>query len=345
MESRELRWGIVGCGVIAPAHAESLARAKGAKLVAVCDIVPEKAARLAARFGQPAVYSDLKEMLQQGELDILSVCTPSGLHGEHIEAAAEAGVHILSEKPLEITLEKMDSAIRACQEAEVKLGGVFQRRTFPTSIQIKQALDAGELGKLLLGSAYLKYYRDQAYYDSGDWRGTWELDGGGALMNQGVHGIDLLLWFMGDVKRVFARAGTLARDVEVEDTAVISLEFENGAFGIIEGTTTVYPGMDTRLEIHGEKGTIVLEEQRIKVWETLEGGSNIGTTNDAKSPGISGDPSALGPLTHDVLVEDMISALKEDREPLISGAEARKAVELILAIYESARTGKEVVLD
>lgn len=345
MEAKALRWGIVGCGVIAPAHAQSLAKAKGAKLVAVCDIVPEKAERLAAKFGQPAVYTDLKEMLQQGDLDVLSVCTPSGLHGKHIEAAAEAGVHVLSEKPLEITLEKMDSAIRACREANVKLGGVFQRRTLPTSIQIKKALDAGELGNLLLGSAYLKYYRDQAYYDSGDWRGTWELDGGGALMNQGVHGIDLLLWFMGDVKKVFARAGTLARDIEVEDTAVISLEFKNGAFGIIEGTTTVYPGMDTRLEIHGEKGTIVLEEQRIKVWETLEGGSKIENSNDTKSAGVSADPSALGPLTHDVLVQDMIDAINENREPLIPGEEARKAVELILAIYESARTGKEIVLE
>lgn len=345
MVKRDLRWGIVGCGVIAPAHAKALAKAKGAKLVAVCDIVPEKAEKLAAEFGQPDVYTDLKEMLQEADLDILSVCTPSGLHGGHIEAAAEAGVHVLSEKPLEITLEKMDSAIQACRKAGVKLGGVFQRRTFPTSKQVKEALDAGELGNLLLGSAYLKYYRDQAYYDSGDWRGTWELDGGGALMNQGVHGIDLLLWFMGDVKKVFARAGTLARDIPVEDTAVISLEFENGAFGIIEGTTTVYPGMDTRLEIHGEKGTIVLEEHRINVWETLDGGSKIDTKDGAKSPGVSADPSALGPLTHDVLVQDMIDAVKEDREPLIPGEEARKAVELILAIYESARTGKEVVLD
>lgn len=343
MHHANLRWGIVGCGAIAPAHGKALANTQGAELVAVCDIIREKAERFSANFGNPRVYTDLCEMLRLADLDVLSVCTPSGLHGEHIIAAAKAGVHVLSEKPLEITLGKVDRAIEACHEAGVKLGGVFQRRTSPASIQVKEAIDKGALGKMVLGAAYLKYYRDQAYYDSGDWRGTWELDGGGALMNQGVHGIDLLLWLMGDVRKVFARTGTLLRDIEVEDTAIISLEFKNGAFGTIEGTTTVYPGMDTRIELHGEKGTIVLEEQRIKLWETLDAKGPQEDREDGSS-GVAGDPSALGGLTHDALVQDMINAIREDRPPLIPGEEARKAVELILAIYESARTGKEVVL-
>ncbi|NLK08647.1 MAG: Gfo/Idh/MocA family oxidoreductase [Firmicutes bacterium] len=344
MEKKKLKWGIVGCGVIAPAHGKSLAKTKDAELVAVCDIVRERAEHLAADFGNPAVYTDLDEMLEHADLDILSVCTPSGMHGEHITAAAERGVHVLSEKPLEITLKKVDSAIQACRKAGVKLGGVFQRRTFPTSVEIKKALDAGALGKMVLGTACLKYYRDQAYYDSGDWRGTWELDGGGALMNQGVHGIDLLLWFMGDVRKVFARTGTLLRDIPVEDTAVVSLEFASGAFGTIEGTTSVYPGMDTRIELHGERGTIILEESRINTWKTLDGVEREQEVIKGEGAKVASDPSALGPITHDVLVQDMIDAVKADREPLIPGEEARKAVELILAIYESAKTGKEITL-
>ena len=203
---------------------------------------------------------------------------------------------------------------------------------------------AGELGKLVLGDAYLKYYRSQEYYDSAGWRGTWELDGGGALMNQGVHGIDLLQWFMGGVKKVFAKTGTLARNIEVEDTAVILLEFENGAFGVIEGTTSVYPAQSTRVEIHGELGTIILEETEVKKWELIGGKDRAADFAAEEHAGGASDPTAISSTGHQFLVEDMMEAIKLDRDPFIPGEEARKSVDLILAIYESSRTGKEIEL-
>ena len=182
---------------------------------------------------------------------MVCVCTPSGNHGEVTIAAAEAGIHVLCEKPIEITDEKLTAMIDACRKHGVKLGGIFQRRTLPAAIKTREAIQSGKLGKMVLGDAYLKYYRSPEYYKSAGWRGTWELDGGGALMNQGIHGIDLITWMMGDVHSVVAKCGTLVRDIEVEDTAVAIVKYKNGAYGVIQGTTSVYPGLDTRFEVHG----------------------------------------------------------------------------------------------
>ncbi len=336
-----VRFAVVGAGVIGPLHAKAIDLHPQAQLTAVCDVIPERAEKLAAQYGVKAVYADCATMLaNEPEIDVVSVCVPSGSHGEIAIAAAKAGKHVLCEKPLEITAEKMTAMITACDEAGVKLGGVFQRRTMEAARLTKQAVDEGRLGKLVLGDAYLKYYRSPDYYKSAGWRGTWAMDGGGALMNQGIHGIDLIQWMVGDVESVFARADALVRDIEVEDTAVVVLKYKNGAFGVIQGTTSVYPGLGTRFEVHGENGTIIFSDNGIEMWKFAD--------RDEEAPqakagyGGSSDPTAISDDGHFLIVDDFVEAVLQDREPLVPGSEARKAVDLLLAIYESARTGKEV---
>lgn len=349
MKDGKLGWGIVGCGVIAPWHAESVKRCPDAELVAVSDYVESKGREFAEKYGV-AFHKDYRELLSRDDIDVISVCTPSGLHGEVTIAAAEAGVHVLCEKPLEVTKEKMDAMIRACRERGVKLGCVFQRRTYMASQMAKKAVEEGKLGKLVLADAYLKYYRSQKYYDSAGWRGTWALDGGGALMNQGVHGVDLLLWLVGEpVVSVYAKADHLVRNIEVEDTAVALLTFQSGAYGVIEGTTSVNPGEPTKIMLHGKLGTIAIEESKIVRWATTTGEDDLAEdqevqVEEGEEERAMQDPTAIGMAGHMTLVNDMARAVIEDREPMIPGEDARKAVDLILAIYESARTGEEVRL-
>ena len=343
----KVRFAIIGCGVISPWHATAIAGVDEAELVACCDIIENRAAKLSKDFGNPKVYTDYHEVLASDQVDAVCVCTPSGLHGVVTVDAAKAGKHVMCEKPVEITLPKIDEMLKACRDANVKLGVIFQRRTSSMWEGIKEAVDAGRLGKMVLGDAYLKYYRSQEYYDSGDWRGTWELDGGGALMNQGVHMIDLLRWIMGPVDTVYAHADHLVRNIDVEDTACALLKFANGAFGVLQGTTSVYPGMDHRLEFHGESGTILVDGETITKWEVAGDENRIADENgnggvDVKIGTAASEPTAIATEGHTTQIRDLCLAIKEDRDPMVSGEEARKSIEVILAIYESARTGMPV---
>lgn len=342
--SRKLNFAIVGCGVIAPSHADSIKNIEEARLYAVCDIVPEKADGFAKKYMVDHVYYDYREMMKDPAIDVVCVCVPSGIHGEISKAAARAGKHIVCEKPMEITPEKMDDVIKVVRECGVKMQCIFQRRTMNAAIAVKKAIGEGKLGRIVLADAYLKYYRSQEYYNSADWRGTWELDGGGALMNQGVHGIDLLLWMVGEkVKKVFAKAGTLARKIDVEDTAAAILQFEGGGFGVIEGTTSVYPGFETRFEIHGEKGTVIFDDSGIKAWKFI--GDDAPEVPDAgESLGGASDPAKISSAGHYILIKDLIEAIQEDREPMIPPEEARTAVDIICAIYKSSRENRELDL-
>lgn len=342
MTNKKVRFAILGCGRISSAHLDAIKNAPNAELAAVCDIVEENAKAAAVSGGLDKWYTSLEEMLQKEEVDVVNICTPSGLHCENVVVAAKAGKHILCEKPLDVTKEKVDLMIQACKDAGVLLGGIFQRRTSAAAIHTRDAVREGKMGNLVIASAYLKYYRDQEYYDSADWRATWELDGGGALMNQGIHGIDLLQWMAGDIESVFARCATLARKIEVEDTAVISLKFKNGALGIIEGATSVYPGQDTVFSIHGEKGSATIGDKGFYEWSFLgseepapEAGEGFGGLNCGWSPTYSG---------HTIQVQDMAEAVLYGKQPMIPGEEARKAVDLVLAIYESSRKGIEIKL-
>ena len=337
----KVRFGIIGCGVIAPWHARAITNTPEAELVAVCDVIEEKARKVSSDFGDPAVYTDHLKMLAEAGVDAVSVCVPSGLHGPITIDAAKAGKHVMCEKPIEITLPKIDAMIKACHDANIKLGVIFQRRTSPMWNKVKKAIDDGLLGKMVLGDAYLKYYSSQEYYDSGEWRGTWELDGGGALMNQGVHCIDLQRWIMGPIDTIYAQADHLVRNIEVEDTCCAVIKFVSGAFGVLQGTTSVV-NMNHRLEFHGENGTIAVDGEKITKWKVPGQEAEPEEANKVEVGSAASDPKAISTEGHAIQIRDLCHAIMEDRDPMIGGEEARKAVEVILAIYESARTGLPV---
>jgi UDP-N-acetyl-2-amino-2-deoxyglucuronate dehydrogenase len=343
-------FGIIGCGMIANFHARAIRDIDGAQLLACYNPTPAKAEKLAAEYGCTA-YTDLSKMLAHPGLNIVTIGSPSGAHMEPCVAAAEAGKHVIVEKPLDVTLERCDQMIAACDKAGVKLATIFPSRYHASGRLLKQAVDDGRFGKLVLGDAYVKWFRTQQYYDSGAWRGTWKLDGGGALMNQAIHSVDLLLWLMGNVVEVSAQTTMLAHErIEVEDVAVASLRFANGALGVIEATTAAFPGSLKKIEIAGSTGMAILEEEDIIKWEFAEKSPDddrirtemLGKT---KTGGGAADPAAIGHHAHAALFRDVLSAIDNNQPLSIDGLEGRRSVELILAIYESARTGNKVRLN
>lgn len=338
----KMKFALIGAGVIAPRHARAIVANPQAELAAIVDKDIDRAKKMAEEFGVPHVYGDIDEMLKRDDIQVVNITVPSGLHGQLSIAASQAGKHVLCEKPLDITRDKMTEMINTARKYGVKLGCIYQRRLMPTAVAVKNALLEGKLGKPVLGDVYQKYYRSPDYYKSAGWRGTWAVDGGGALMNQGVHGIDLMMWLMGDVHSVFAYAAPLVREIEVEDTAVAVVKYKNGAYGVMQGTTSVYPNQGARYELHGEKGTIVFDDEAIRQWKFLDGEEEAPAAEKRVSS--KTDPTQMTKDGHYILVDDMIRAIRENRDPLVSGEEARKAVDVILAIYESARTGKEVFL-
>ena len=349
MRNGKFGFGIIGCGVIAPTHVQAIKTCPEAELVAVCDIDEPKGRTFAAGNGVVTFHRDYHDLVQDPAVDVVCVCTPSGLHADGAIAAARAGKHVFCEKPLDIRRERMSRMIDAVEKAGVKMGCVFQSRTMPDNLRIRRAIQQGVLGKLTLADAFLKDYRSRAYYASAGWRGTWALDGGGALMNQGVHGIDLLTWLVGDpVERVFARAEHKVRDIEVEDTCVASLQFRGGAFGTIIGTTSCNPGEVRRIELHGDVGTIICTGNKITRWalatEFDARAKDVDLAKQAVDEGTTGDNKAVGAQGHAFLVADLVQAIKDNRDPYITGRSARQAVDLILAIYQSARLRRDVVV-
>ncbi len=342
-------FGIIGCGMIANFHARAIADLDNARLVACYNRTAPKAEALAAQFGGD-VYTDLDQMLARKDLHVVTICTPSGAHSEPTIAAARAGKHVIVEKPLDVTRERCQAMIDACAQAGVKLATIFPSRFHQSSQLMKRAVEQGRFGKLALGDAYVKWFRTQEYYDSGAWRGTWEMDGGGALMNQAIHSVDLLLWLMGPVDEVMAHTATLAHErIEVEDVATATLKFANGALGTIVATTAGFPGSLKRIELSGSQGTAILEEEDIIKWEFAQAQPQDAELRAemqgrTKTGGGAGDPAAIGHHAHTLLFRDFLQAIEQDRAPSIDGAEGMRSVELILAIYESARTGKRVVL-
>lgn len=341
--------GIVGVGMISNFHAKAVADSRDGKLIGCYNRSSERAEKFAQEH-QCRSFATLEEMLAAPEIDAVAICTPSGAHLDPAVAAAQAGKHLMVEKPLEVTTEKCDKIIAACDAAKVKLAVTFQSRFHQSSQLMKSAIDQQRFGKITLGDAYVKWFRSQEYYDSGAWRGTWDLDGGGALMNQAIHSVDLLLWLMGPVKSVHATMGTLTHErIEVEDIVVATLTFANGALGVIEATTTAFPGALKRIEIAGSAGSAVLEEEDIKQWtfaEETDQDASIRESMEGKTQtgGGAGDPSAIGHHGHTEMYNDFFDAIQENREPLVNGVEGRRSVELICAVYESARTGKTVEL-
>ncbi len=344
-----LGFAIVGTGMISRFHARAIADVRGAKLVACCDTAPGRAQQFADEVGCTP-YDNMKAMLADEAVDVVSIATPSGAHMEPAVAAAKAGKHVIVEKPLEITLRRCDKIIDACEQAGVKLGTIFPSRFHDSSVLMRKAIDQGRFGRLTLGDAYVKWYRTQEYYDSGAWRGTWKLDGGGALMNQAVHTVDLLSWLMGPVEEIQAQTATLAhKRIEVEDVATATLKFASGALGVIEATTAAYPGYLKRIELHGSEGSAVLEEEDIKAWDfakrkPADKAIHKAMQQSKSTGGGAADPAAIGHHGHTMQFKDFVKAINTDGTPAVDGHEGRKPVEIILAIYKAAQSGKTVKL-
>lgn len=350
MGDGELGFAIVGCGVISALHARALAEVDGARLVAVADVVPERARRLGEEHSVPWA-ADPSEVIQRDDVDAVCACVPSGLHAEIGIMAAGAGKHVVVEKPIDVSLEAADRLIGACEKAGVQLAVISQRRFDDDAQRLRRMIDEGRLGRLLLGEAAVKWYRSQAYYDSEDWRGTLALDGGGALINQGVHYLDLLRWLMGPVESVVARTDTASHDIEGEDVALALLRFRNGALGVVQASTAVYPGLAWRVEIAGTGGTVVLENSAI----TVEGLKEEGEVTPARgsrekrmpsnpTETAAANPAAIAHEGHRRQLTDFVDSIRDHRPPLVTGAEARHSLEVVDAIYRSARSGHPVEL-
>jgi predicted dehydrogenase len=348
-KSRGFGFGIIGCGMIANFHAKAVGDIRGAKVVACYDSFPAAADRFAAAQGCRG-YHDLAAMLADPDVDVVTIGTPSGAHMEPAIAAARAGKHVIVEKPLEITLSRCDKIIRECEKSGVKLSAIFPSRFHRSSIELKKAVDGGRFGKLTLGEAYVKWYRTQAYYDSGAWRGTWELDGGGALMNQAIHSVDILTWLMGPVVEITAHSALLAHErIAVEDTVVATLKFKNGALGVLEASTACYPGYLKRIEVHGSEGSAAMQEEDVVAWDFAKKSRGDAAIHERMAASIStaggaSDPAAIGHHGHTAQFRDVLEAIQQKRKPAIDGHEGRRSVEIILGVYKAAEAGKVVKL-
>lgn len=335
-----MRFGLIGCGMIARFHARAISDTPGAGLAGCWSHNPDRARVFADETGcQP--FDRLEDLIASPSIDAVAICTPSGAHLEPGLLAAAAGKHLLVEKPLEITPGRCDRIIAAAKNAGVQLATVFQSRFSPVWRELHSATQRGEFGRLALAEAHVKWFRPQSYYDSAEWRGTWQFDGGGALMNQAIHSVDLLLWLMGPVRRVTAFTSTFAHErIEVEDVAVASLEFETGALGSIIATTASHPGRDKRIELHGAEGSVIVEEDRIVHWSSKQAAGSSPRSNPVpECTGGSGaaDPAGINHALHAAQYADFLAAVRDGRPPFVDGHEGRKSVALIATIYESAR--------
>ncbi len=345
-----LRYGIVGCGAIYGTHVDAIKGIDGATVSGFYDTNCEKATEAADKYGAPAAKS-LEDLFKNS--DVVSVCVPSGLHAEVGIKAAAAGKHLIVEKPIDINLAAAQSLVDSCKQNGVKLACISQHRFSSAIRDLHDAAQGGDFGKLIEGDAYIKWYRTQAYYDSGDWRGTWALDGGGCLINQGVHYIDMIQWIMGGVKSVQAQVRTASHDIEVEDVAAALIEYKNGATGVIQGSTSCYPGLAERLEVHGQHGSVIIEGDRKKLWKidpvaAQEGKYGAGVMqqptpslhlhDSIEEPGGASDPTAIWGEQHRLQIEDFTRAVVDGTEPYMTGEMALEPLRVILSIYESSQT-------
>lgn len=341
-----LRFGIVGCGGISGTHGNALQKleAEGlAKIVAATDADVSRAEKFAEKYGG-AVCASLEELLSRPDVDAVTLCTPSGQHGRMATQAAKAGKHVLSEKPLDVWIDAVDEAIAAAKAAGVVYGGIFQERFTADAQRLKRAITAGALGEIVLACAETKWYRSQSYYDSGAWRGTWELDAG-VFSNQGIHSLDKVQWLAGEVVEVIS--ATLLpgfhRAIEAETLGVATVRYGNGALGTITMTTLSYKGFPERVDVSGTRGSGMLVGDHLTHFTTqepFEEGSSETAADTGDDPSAkANDPLALGTQGHLSNIRDFVLAVREGREPLVSATEARRAVNLLNMIYKAAKVG------
>jgi len=347
-----LGFALVGCGMIARYHARAIAEIPDARVAALVSRTPASAAALLAETGTPAcpVFATVEEAVAAPGVDAVVITTPSGAHLEPALAAAAAGKHVVVEKPLEITGERCARIIAACDRHRVRLCTIFPSRFADANVALKAAVDAGKFGRLTFGEAATKWWRTQAYYDDGGWKGTQALDGGGALMNQAIHNVDLLLWMMGPATHVTGLTATLAHDrIEVEDTAAAAVRFRSGALGTLIAATSIHPGYPKRIAVHGDKGSAVVEQEDVLTWDFAPATADDDAVKArfAAKVGASGgaaDPKSIDHEGHRRQLADFVAAVRAGRPPQVDGREGKRAVDLICAVYESQRTGRTVEL-
>jgi UDP-N-acetyl-2-amino-2-deoxyglucuronate dehydrogenase len=331
--------GILGGGNISDTHARAALGIPGVEIAAICGANRQKAERLAQAYGG-VVYDDVERFLEHRPLDIVAIGSPSGLHASQAIAAINRGLHVLSEKPLDVTTAKVDSVIAAADRGGVKVGVFFQDRLKPDIAAMKATIASGRLGTPIFAGGHVRWYRPPEYYGTSRWRGTYALDGGGALMNQAIHTVDVLQWLFGPVAQVGARTATRLHPIQVEDTAAAVLEFESGALGIIEATTSSYPGYARRIDVSGSEGTLILEGDRL-VATDLRGAADHPSTLPAEPPPENAASATVSDsVPHQRIFEDFIRAIRDNAVPVCDAREARPSVAIIEAIYRSARSGK-----
>lgn len=340
MSSKKIGIGIIGTGSIAGHHLKSVQELDNCEIIAMASSSKERAAVATEKFGVKT-YDSYKKLLKDKTVDAVIICTHSGNHLAPTIAAAKHGKHILVEKPIEISIKRANKMIAACEKAGVKLSVIFQNRFSRDYLKLKKAVIAGELGKLTLGNAYIKWFRDASYYESSTWKGTIKGDGGAALINQGIHTIDLLLDIMGEVESVFGKTRTVKHKIEGEDLGVALLTFKNGALGTIEGSTAITPGYPERLEIYGTQGSVILEAGKIIAWD-IEGKSLKNTVSTKENNSGSADPMAINHALHKAQISDFVKAIKKDKTPLVDGEAGKRSLALIKGIYKSAKLHKEI---
>lgn len=348
--AKELGFAVVGLGM-GKHHCRSITEARGARLVAVCDQDEERMSSMVEKYGCKG-YTSYAELLKNDEIQVVNIAVESGKHAQFAIQAADAGKHMIVEKPADITPARIDQMIAATKDAKVKVGCIFQSRLDPVNKAIKSAIDTGRLGRLIGVHGHLPWYRKQSYYEGahGSWKGTWDLDGGGSLMNQGVHTVDLIQWLGGGVASVMGMFGVFGHDIEAEDQTVALLKFKNGALGTIYTTTCCYPGLDQLITIYGASGSIMKDASKLIAWK-MQGENEAAEetemlekfgSRENKQKHISADPMAVSSDGHTLIIEDLVQAINENRDPMIGLESARHAVEIITSVFESGRTGKEV---
>lgn len=333
--------GLIGGGNITETHARAAHAIPGVEIAAIYGTNAEKVERLSREYGGKA-YTDFEKFLAHRPMELVAIGSPSGEHAAQGIAAARRGLHVLTEKPLDISTERADALISEADKAGVKLGVFFQDRSKPDLLRVKKAVDAGVLGKPVLADARVKWYRPAEYYANSRWRGTRGLDGGGALINQGVHTVDLLLWLFGDVVSVQAKCKTTLHSIEVEDTLVALLEFANGALGVLEAATSVYPGYPRRLELSGSEGTLIIEHDRLLAADLRNPPADLVTSGEIDKNLSASSPVVSDFRGHQSVLEDFLKAIQTNTLPRSDGREGRRSVALVENIYEACRTGKEV---
>jgi len=343
--SKKLKIGIIGIGTIADIHAQSIQKSSNLQLVSAFS----RNSKNVKEFGikhQITAHSNWEAFISDPDLDAVSICTPNGTHLEYGLRSAKAKKHVIVEKPIEITIERAKKLIETCKTNHVALAVIYQNRFTDGMLDLKKMLDNNKLGKLFMGDAHIKWFRSQEYYDSGNWRGSLDLDGGGVLINQAIHTIDLLQWLMGDVESVFGRIGTFTHQLEGEDNAIATLQFKNGGIGNIQASTSIQPAQSRRIEIHGEKGTVIIDGDDITMNLTDEKLSS--KKNKEKTKESSGSSSPLGGFSikpHQKQFEAISEAILNQKSPPVSGEESLRSLGIVLGIYQSNKNNISILME